>query len=400
MIKFWVASLAALCAAIAVAYLPPPERPVSRYQNPVVLGDSFMLFPRENEAVWTAYEQYVEAAERLRFARMYARILEEGDSIQRALGEQSPDGPRLRIAFGPNVPVPLQATIRRQLANLPEEQVLLDASHPNVVAVVLDTVGVPAADRRIRFSMPRFTYRLPQAPGQPCISLVTLGKAEVRALANDQLPGGIMRERPVALLGPCAFYSRFGTPGAGIDDWLQEQEHVTELQPNWLTPSPLRDRESRRTIHLSYGRSDYPAFLSCASGDRKACLAAIAEKPGLPQAMLDGARPRNIAIAWERYWWGSSPLGPNTRSFLSDMVLALGEDSFRQFWTSDQPVEAAFLGAAGIPLVDWTMQWARSQIGVPPRGPGAPPQSAALALLVAVVFVSGGAAYAARRQVG
>ncbi len=403
MIRYWVLLFAGICGAIAVAYLPPPKRMGAPYVNQLIRSDSFVLLPRENEVVWSAYNEYVSAAGRLRYARMYTRILELGDSIQQEAEARLKWDAGYQLTFAPEIPPALQDLIASQLDNLSSDARPATHGPPGVVAVVLDTVGDDVSDGWIRYYMPQFVYLLPQEPGRPCISLVTLGKTAANELATGLLrPGRILGPSPPALLGPCAFYSRFGKPGSGIESWLQQQDYQAALLPDWLAPSPFQGWAYRlqHSGGLGYSGIQYPAFVSCASGDREACVRAVTQKPRMPQTVLDGERPRRVATAWDRYWYWSVPLGARSRSFLSDMVTNLGEERFQHFWSSDEPLETAFLSAAGVTLDDWTMAWARQQIGVPRRGPAAPPASMALSLALAVVFVGAGVAYATRREVG
>jgi len=271
--------------------------------------------------------------------------------------------------------------------------------HPAVVAVVLDTVGDDEDYRSIRFYMPRYVYLLPERSGQPCISLVTIGRAAKAELASGRMQSRrLLGSSPMDLLGTCAFYSQFGVPGSSVGDWIQGGQYATTLHPNWLAPRRWRDPGKRRWPWA--GHVQYPTLTACASGDRTACLAAPTMHPDMPAAMLEAERPQDIAIGWPTQWYWSTPLGPRSASFLSDMVIALGEDRFSRFWNSDQPVSNAFLSAAGTSLEDWTMDWARGQIGTPRRGPSVPAGSVILSLLLCVVFVGGGVAFAGKRAVG
>jgi hypothetical protein len=106
-------------------------------------------------------------------------------------------------------------------------------------------------------------------------------------------------------------------------------------------------------------------------------------------------------IGGRRHWWYDwLALGRGVDRYLSDLVFAMGEDRFQQFWSSDLQLETAFLDAFGIPIGEWTMQWSRDQIGIPRRGPSAPAGVTIMSLMLGIVFVGGGMAYAARREVG
>jgi hypothetical protein len=104
------------------------------------------------------------------------------------------------------------------------------------------------------------------------------------------------------------------------------------------------------------------------------------------------------------YWFYSyrygHGLGPAAQEYLGDMVGRFGRERFERFWTSDAPLEEAFEEAMGMPLDQWTMQWARTYIGVPRTAGQLPWGSAVLSLVLAAALVGGAGLYAQRRQVG
>ena len=140
--------------------------------------------------------------------------------------------------------------------------------------------------------------------------------------------------------------------------------------------------------------------IACAAGDAASCFGGV-HAPPLPYWRLgsrDIERPPGV-VRIDRYRYWDYPLGPRQPSFLSDLLIDMGPERFGRFWTSSGELEVAFEDAFGVAIENWTMQWARSQIGVPRRGPSAPRGSVVLSLIVGVVFVGGGAAYASRREV-
>jgi hypothetical protein len=100
-----------------------------------------------------------------------------------------------------------------------------------------------------------------------------------------------------------------------------------------------------------------------------------------------------------RYWSVRHPLGWTSQVYLADMVNDLGADRFQRFWSSDLPVDGAFAAAMEVPLDQWTMRWARAQVGAAERGPGVLLSSAAVGLLLAGAMVGGAMALVTRRQV-
>ncbi|MFQ6045980.1 MAG: hypothetical protein ACE5PT_06430, partial [Gemmatimonadales bacterium] len=97
--------------------------------------------------------------------------------------------------------------------------------------------------------------------------------------------------------------------------------------------------------------------------------------------------------------WRSHPLGRQRGTFLSDLIADMGPDRFREFWRSGLPVDSAFSVSMGVPIEEWTMRWARSQIGMPKRGAPINVGATLLGLLLSGVFVGGAAAWATRRTV-
>ena len=89
-------------------------------------------------------------------------------------------------------------------------------------------------------------------------------------------------------------------------------------------------------------------------------------------------------------------LGPQEPNLLADMVRSTGREKFARFWTSREPVAAAFQAASGESLGSWTSRWASESYIIDPSGPRVPGWSGitcvlvlALGLLVAMRINSG-----------
>jgi hypothetical protein len=94
-----------------------------------------------------------------------------------------------------------------------------------------------------------------------------------------------------------------------------------------------------------------------------------------------------VAVRADEYGSWRDPLGPSQRSYFAAMVAHYGRDQFERFWTSDAPLEDAFLAATGESIDDWTMRWTRADFGTPARGSKLRPVSVFLSLVIAAVLV-------------
>ena len=77
---------------------------------------------------------------------------------------------------------------------------------------------------------------------------------------------------------------------------------------------------------------------------------------------------------------------------MGDLEAEFGAERFARFWTSDQSVDEAFLGAFGEPMEEWTMRWAQGLMGFHKTGPSIDPLSILLTLVT--VITCGGLAVA------
>jgi hypothetical protein len=84
---------------------------------------------------------------------------------------------------------------------------------------------------------------------------------------------------------------------------------------------------------------------------------------------------------------------------MSDLEGEFGRDRFARFWTSDQPVEDAFVSAFDEPIEMWTMRWAQDRMGYQKAGPSTDLLSILLSLITLLACVGIATGTAARRQV-
>jgi hypothetical protein len=143
-----------------------------------------------------------------------------------------------------------------------------------------------------------------------------------------------------------------------------------------------------------------PYLVECAAGNTPRCSAGV--KSAANSFNVWRLWPYSLAqrpgIVHLRYYWYHG-MGRQFDLYLSDLLDNMGEQRFSRFWTSDSSLEEAFADAFSVSLEDWTMDWARRQVGRPATGPMASASSAALALLLAGLAVAGSLLWGRRRKV-
>lgn len=211
-------------------------------------------------------------------------------------------------------------------------------------------------------------------------------------------------------LGPCAFYTAFGTPGAGIERWLRAQDYATANRADWEHPPARLLRLSAAELSELIGGGHMWEFLRAASSgafelgqlnlQSRACAhGRLDQCRGValaPFADLRSPLGRQYAVArqWSFY---REDLGG---AFLSDLVRLKGREQFAQFWHSDLPVDSAFTQAFGVTMEEWTHRWLLGNIEHPRFGPVVRFASVVFGLgLVGVAVVVAGL-LTMRRQVG
>jgi hypothetical protein len=266
---------------------------------------------------------------------------------------------------------------------------------PIALALVLDTLS-----RRARWGGPAVIHAVPTIQSNLCLTTVVLDFVSLRELKRHMVrPEQIIRTSAPRLLGVCAYFGRFGTPGREVKRWLRQSQFALAVLPDWLRWPLYR---APRTVQRNRRYTDYLSTqrISCAAGDIEACSSIAASDEPWPYALYESSPPSDIVLGGSSWWYSWHALGGSADRYLSDLVVAMGEERFQQFWSSELQLEAAFLNAFEIPIEEWTMEWSRDQIGIPRRGPSAPAGVTIMSLMLGIVCVGGGMAYAARREVG
>ena len=197
------------------------------------------------------------------------------------------------------------------------------------------------------------------------------------------------------VIGPCAFYAAFGSPGKPVRHWLGARNFDLALYPSWMAadrPTPTdRLRAGPRGWWWEAIYRSGPATVGCLGGRPAACRAAV-----LRNADSDDSLERTITS--DNRWWLGQSLIPGER-YLADVAAAVGPERFLRFWNSPLPVDTSLALALHEPIGDWTVRWERAFSRPLPLGPAAPFWPTAFALLIAAGAVALAALGASRRQV-
>jgi hypothetical protein len=396
-LKYPLLVVCACCALIAVAYLPPPER-LSRWSAPGRLHVDSILVEREDDpGLWEAAVHLEQLSSRLNVSRRYLSLLERRDSVLASLRAEFTSGAGLHVVSASEVPSKALEQVRSLASDLTRDFPIGRSTTPLAVALVLDTLPprTPASSATI-------VHSVPTTESNVCLTTIVLGRLSLRELDRPLLrPEQIVRANATRLLGMCAYFGRFGEPGRHVAHWLRQSRYAPALVAEWLRWPLYRPPESVRSTRRLTGYSWRMSLerVRCASGDLEACSSiATREAPWL-YSPYDADAPTDVVVGGRRRWeYDWHALGGEVDHYLSDLVIAMGEDRFQAFWSSDLELEAGFEEAFGISIGQWTMQWSRDQIGIPHTGPSATPGATVMAFLLGIVFVGGGVAYASHRE--
>ncbi len=406
-VKSWLAGVALSCGVISLTLIS------SKTYDPTG-GWRSVQTPVDRHA-WELFDRAAEARWKLRPSLEYLKLLERRDSAVMALHDtpsEEFDEPTLLFDAG------LPAKGREATESILRRQWDVVARHGGraaaAVSVQLDTndrtLDVP---RRLGLGL-YLGYSVPSNEHEVCFAIVTVGSRTAQRMdtwvrqhdPDETTLIGYLPTTAPELLGPCAYFGAFGMPGSSIRAWLESVIYGPAILPTWVSDPPSADpsKEYRERLRwpTEYRTVDlYP----CAAGDRARCRSAVLTPVSDHYSFrfpieFATRRPTGLVNASRFRWAANHPLGLGVRSYLADLLTEMGRGRFEAFWQSDGAVDAAFSAAFGIPIEDWTMKWARDQIGEPPRGPATRPLPLLQAIILAAVFLGGGIGYVSKRQVG
>lgn len=351
-LRSWSLVLVAGCAVTALAAFPVRTFDASSGAE---------LTPERREARRLGMEARV-AVEQLR--RM--TWLEEGRA---ALERAASRGEALSVEVGSDSrldPTALRRSVEGELSRI-------GAARPAAALGVFEVdrrTGVDAASLGLE---PRFTelYNASHSEwyagveaGRPwCIALRVTG-LEVRDDPSRDWRGSNPEHSNI--LGPCAFYARFGAPGRGLEEWLAATGGAFALRRAESFDLPMPNVLPRPGLFGTFrysvaGAERIASVAACARGRIEACDALVTgrdrrdEGPGLLQLRREGIP----LVAARLGGISGNPFSATGEQLLARIEREFGPIAFERFWRSDRPVAEAFEAAFGLPLGEWVRDWAR-----------------------------------------
>jgi hypothetical protein len=204
-------------------------------------------------------------------------------------------------------------------------------------------------------------------------------------------------------LGPCALHAKYGPPGPQVLQWLANGGYRFALGA-WTAQYDLPTEAARefQATRWAFGiRSGWwslsPAGEACLAGKEDGCLRAIMSGPSRAQMGGGWPLPGGGIVARVYDYAFELPFDQREYKLLWDLERERGTEAFRDFWTSEFPVEEAFQRAFGVSLPEWVMGWAQEEVGVVPSTPVVPLGASAFSLVLVLGF-AGLAVFSGRRR--
>jgi hypothetical protein len=172
------------------------------------------------------------------------------------------------------------------------------------------------------------------------------------------------------VLGPCAFFVRYGAPGLGVSTWLEGGgSFFADAPAHYVMDREWQQRTNRKLFGMRpmyYGSSLMGD--SCLSGRDSACSKAVLDARTARWWARVEALPEG-PLTFPRYFDNSELFGEADRAMVAQLEAEFGAVKFQKFWQSNQPVEQAFNAAFGMSLDAWVRSWGIARYGPEPMGP-------------------------------
>ena len=370
--KAWIGALVVLCGLVAMWALPPSS--VSRRTR--------ARFPEET--------RYAEVAAEVQRAHGILVATRWSDSLSALVVESAVDG--LALAHPPSEYVtPEGAEEWRQLVSA-----RLDSRGPRDPEVTVgyvfqaDLHGTLEGVLSPRFGSREQTY-VGTREGTPYCFVVHPTRY---ALRNAGL-------RSARSLDGCDWYARYGVPGSTIGAWLEaggfdfaRAGSFEDLErPPGVTPPPFIPFGILRPFNEPI------VVAACLSGSVEACERALTDPRALASRRLDPvlveASPMSHMTAG--YF---TPFQVRSGFLLSMLEAEYGPEAFARFWSSNEPVPAAFEAAFGAELGTWVRDWAAAEIGLFRAGPAPHVASVGWGVLAVLLLSAFASLKQVRRRIG
>jgi hypothetical protein len=384
--------VAAACALLAAAYLPPAARATREPYVPTA---------------WT------RAASELRQARNGLLVLEYRDSLLAALRRQ-PDSPLVAHVYAAgSFSDSATAVLRRRLGMLAAGAA--PGGRRTGVAVIVNrppgTSAGPHALPPVNEVIDQvINYIPPAVAGNDLCLTVASVTLHPRVAAPLTAWARFMARHDQDLLGPCWYVRAFGAPGPAVAAWIGHG--AAAYAGRYSGDAPRRPRRAP-ALWLRYalgmeGQAPEPyniwmpyeglslAEASCLNGRTARCadlfLQPLGPGGGRPWFWQSDV-PEVVTLRWSR------PPGPEGW-LLSDLLGTEGPERFARFWRSSLPIDSAFADAFGTSPGDWTRRWAEARLGPPPYPPWPAGGDVLLTLAAVVVLAAAGGALRLLREIG
>lgn len=387
----WLGAAVVSCLLVGGVYLPPRGMPKWAWGN--------------------RYNELSESPQRLR-ARQLAVEWQEANAALLGARYHERVGPALvdrrnRGAAGPLLSIEADDSIRTWAQ--PVMQKALDSAWARLgIGVSKVSVGVLAGQRRpvrdqrtpagpveSRYSV---SYLLPDSTDRSTC-LVVLAVPPFAMMRRFLEPAHLV-DWATSVLGPCAFYARFGVPSQRVEQWLARRQFDVTLAPNWFR-SPRRE-QALGWMLLGFenmqwwwgGIYSYPrSTMACFAGRPEDC------RQGLAAADRNAAGPRPRVIVPRDPWDVRTVHLVGAEWFLSDVLRGAGAERFQEFWTTSLPVDSALTLALNRPVGAYTVSWLRRLGPGPHFGAATTPLDALLGIAFAALLVGLAVLGQGRREV-
>ena len=383
--KYWATLIAVGCGLIALWLLPPdPPRGARNYVPPTEAQEVKLELRRE--------------AERLNGVLKRLHWL---DSLTHVFADAQPDENGVIVSFPVGIDAAtakeVRAVVAREIDRLEikDTEYVLAVARPNGHSGNHEAFGLTVRTLQefyaLRGGDPKVCLTLrPYAGSNPQNALWRYGWSPNAGASN--------------ILGPCAYYLLYGTPGPAIETWLSSGAAQFGVR-HAKSRDPFADPEtsSLARIFLRVGNRApfgirrsvrYPGAHDCLAGDEQACR----------NSVLDAKRPVSLRLGDDLpAFLHRDPSGGAFYSFeeslFYDLEQEFGRERFTRFWTSDQDVETAFQAAFGVPIGEWVMGWAQARLGTYRMGPMPSLEAILISLGVISFFLTIAIAMSKKRKV-
>jgi hypothetical protein len=365
-------TLALIGMVIAFAYLVKlPER-ASEYD-----GEA-----RRLQAIEDVYQR------RLGTLQMRLVLRRRADSVRRILGTR-PSG-EVRAIYATTLPVDVRLAAESLMSRVSRK-----AAGPSRFGTDIAVLHLPSNQ-----GVPFLSYVLPTRPGDRCLVIMPLSVNDGR---YRNLKRTMQRQSAAdQVLGPCAFFKAFGSPGPKVREWLDRRGWAFAGDGSWTTDAGWGiDRERDPSGRMSYAAWYLPpSAVDCLSGAKSICESAVLDPLRYRGLVHDGnmlAQP--FAQLGSQGNFGMTRLGFREGFLLAEMIRLFGREKFEKFWHSDAEMPVAFEQATGQRLGEWVSSWMVTQYGeIEKRPPLVSTYTATIAVLLVVLTAFIGIRIAAHRQ--